>query len=135
MIGGLVHNMRQTTTLLLRKLITIPSLSPTHTSSRILTRLIPSQTHVIEYQPVLLLQCSPDLIADPADRKSKLHEPRMLLESMEEGVVRWRDDLSEEKWYDVGVVIGDIIEEDDDDDDGEDIEEWTWQAYLDEKDD
>jgi hypothetical protein len=128
--------MRQTPLLLLRKLITIPSLSPSHTSSRILARLVPSNTHVIEYQPILLLQCSPDLIADPAHRKSYCHEPRMLLESLEEGKIRWRGDLiisegDKEKWYDVGMVIGEIIEDDDDDDA---VDEWTWQAYLDEKD-
>lgn len=59
----------------------------------------------------------------------------MLLESLEEGVVRWNEDLmidGEEKWYDVGAVIGEILEEEDEEE--EDLEEWTWQAYLDEKD-
>ncbi len=60
----------------------------------------------------------------------------MLLESLEEGKIRWRGDLiisegDKEKWYDVGMVIGEIIEDDDDDDA---VDEWTWQAYLDEKD-
>jgi len=130
--------MRQTPLLLLRKIITIPSLSPSHTASRVLSRLVPSNTHVTEYQPILLLQCSPDLIADPANRKSILHQPRMLLESLEEGKIRWRDDLileeetggKDETWYKVGMVIGEIIEDDDDDDV---VEEWTWQAYLDEQ--
>ncbi|KAL7448644.1 hypothetical protein ACHAWC_000799 [Mediolabrus comicus] len=140
--------MRQTLTLLSRKLITIPSLSPTHTSSRIITRLVPTNTHVIEYQPILTLQCSPDLIADPADRKSTLHEPRMLLESLEEGIVRWKrmdtstnnnkdDDEEEEEsqWYPVGTVIGEIIEDENEDGGDGEVEEWTWQAYLDEDDD
>ena len=129
--------MRQTLALLSRKLITIPSLSPTHTSSRIITRLVPTNTHVIEYQPIVTLQCSPDLIADPADRKSACHEPRMLLESLEEGTVRWKkmseEDDEESQWYPVGTVIGEIIEDENDDGDGE-VEEWTWQAYLDEDD-
>ena len=130
---------------LLRKLITLPSLSPSHTSSRILSLLLPSKTHVIEYQPVLVLQCSADLIADPAMRKFNLHMPRMLLESLEEGTVRWKDDLivadddnnngEEEKWYDVGTVIGEIIEDDEIEEEEVDVEEWAWQAYLDEKDD
>ena len=60
----------------------------------------------------------------------------MLLESLEEGEVRWKDDLSEEKWYDVGMIIGEIKEDEDSDDgtDDDDVEEWTWQAYLDEDD-
>lgn len=87
------------------------------------------------------------MIADPADRKSTFHEPRMLLESLEEGMVRWKkmdilstnnnyDDNEEgSQWYPVGTVIGEIIEDENghDDDDGE-VEEWTWQAYLDEDD-
>eukprot|EP00986_Skeletonema_menzelii_P019542 scaffold28380_cov154-Skeletonema_menzelii.AAC.2 len=71
-------------------------------------------------------------------RKFDSHEPRMLLESLEEGEVRWKDDLivgddgGEGKWYDVGMVIGEIIEDEED----VDVEEcsWAWQAYLDEKD-
>ena len=118
-----IDTMRQTSlALLTRKLITIPSLSPTHTSSRILSRLVPTNTHVIEYQPILTLQCSPDLIADPADRKSLLHEPRMLLESLEEGHLRWKKkdliitkEVDEEQWYPVGTVIGEIIEDENDD--------------------
>lgn len=127
--------MRQTLSLLTRKLITIPSLSPTHTSSRIRSRLVPTRTHVVEYQPILILVCSPDLIADPANRKSEFHEPRMLLESLEEGELRWNMDLiteggeMDEFWCPVGTVIGEII---DDENDGEVVEEWTWQAYLDE---
>lgn len=133
--------MMKASSTLLRKLITLPSLSPSHTSSRILSLLVPSKTHVIEYQPVLVLQCSADLIADPAMRKFNSHKPRMLLESLEEGTVRWKDDLivssydGEEKWYDVGTVIGEIIEDDEIEEEEDDVEEWAWQAYLDEKDD
>ena len=60
--------------------------------------------------------------------------------------MRWKDDLivaddndndgGEEKWYDVGTVIGEIIEDDEIEEEEEvDVEEWAWQAYLDEKDD
>ena len=70
----------------------------------------------------------------------------MLLESLEEGTIRWKDDLivssvdnnnegGEEKWYDVGTVIGEIIEDDETEEEEVDVEEWAWQAYLDEKDD
>lgn len=59
----------------------------------------------------------------------------MLLESLEEGELRWNMDLiteggeMDEFWCPVGTVIGEII---DDENDGEVVEEWTWQAYLDE---
>eukprot|EP00577_Skeletonema_sp_RCC1716_P028097 CAMPEP_0113433334 /NCGR_PEP_ID=MMETSP0013_2-20120614/34810_1 /TAXON_ID=2843 ORGANISM="Skeletonema costatum, Strain 1716" /NCGR_SAMPLE_ID=MMETSP0013_2 /ASSEMBLY_ACC=CAM_ASM_000158 /LENGTH=70 /DNA_ID=CAMNT_0000322881 /DNA_START=69 /DNA_END=281 /DNA_ORIENTATION=+ /assembly_acc=CAM_ASM_000158 len=68
-------------------------------------------------------------------RKSEGHEPRMLLESLEEGKVVWREDVGEDdgQWYDVGMVIGEIVE-DDEEEESEDVEEWTWQAYLDEPD-
>ena len=116
-----------------RKIITLPSLSPTHTSARIVRLLVPSGTAVSEYQPVMTLRCSPDLIADPADRKTPGHQPTMLLECMEEGRLRWYDDVAssapsspdgpdgdgsgaEGKWLKVGDVLGEIVDEDDDDD-------------------
>jgi hypothetical protein len=60
----------------------------------------------------------------------------MLLESLEEGTVIWREGVGDEdgKWYDVGMVIGEIVEDDEEESEG-DVEEWTWQAYLDEPDD
>ena len=125
-----------------RKIITLPSLSPTHTSARIVRLLVPSGTNVTENQPVLVLRCSPDLIADPADRKTPGHRPTMLMECMEEGRLRWNEVASsatsppggpdgdgggaDGKWLKVGDVLGEIVDDDDDDDD----EEWKWQAYL-----
>jgi len=50
--------------LVARKIITLPRLSPTHTSARMIKRLVPSETHVIEYEPVMHLQCSSDLIGE-----------------------------------------------------------------------
>lgn len=35
---------------------------PSHTSARLIKLLVPSKSHVIEYQPVMHLQCSADLI-------------------------------------------------------------------------
>lgn len=117
-----------------RKIITLPSLSPTHTSARIVRLLVPSGTAVSEYQPVLTLRCSPDLIADPADRRTPGHQPTMLLECMEEGRLRWNDGVAPceagGKWLKVGDVLGEIVDEDDCDAD----EEWKWQAYLHEED-
>lgn len=50
--------------LVTRKIITIPRLSPTHSSARFVKRLVPSETHVTEYQPVMHLECSSDLIGE-----------------------------------------------------------------------
>jgi len=69
----------------------------------------------------------------------------MLLESLEEGIVRWKnidlstnnnnkDDKEGSQWYPVGTVIGEIIEDENEDDGDGEVEEWTWQAYLDEDD-
>jgi hypothetical protein len=70
----------------------------------------------------------------------------MLLESLEEGIVRWKkmdtstnnnkddDEEEESQWYSVGTVIGEIIEDENEDDGDGEVEEWTWQAYLDEDD-
>ena len=49
-------------TLVTKKMITLPRLSPSHTSARLIKLLVPSKSHVIEYQPVMHLQCSADLI-------------------------------------------------------------------------
>ncbi len=58
----------------------------------------------------------------------------MLLECMEEGVVKWTSEIEaidSKQWINVGTVLGEIVD-DDDDDEGDDLkeEEWTWQAYL-----
>jgi hypothetical protein len=54
------------------------------------------------------------------------HQPMMLLESMEEGILHWKEGLEDTKWLEVGTILGEIIDEDDL---GYD-EEWKWQAYL-----
>lgn len=123
--------MRRSICKLARKLVTIPRLAPTHTSARIVQRLVPSGTHVVEYQPVMTLQCSSDMIADPADRLSPEHQQIMLLEVMEEGTIKWNrgiETIDEKEWLSVGTVLGEV---DDGDKDEEGIEEeWAWQAYL-----
>mmetsp|Transcript_16000 Transcript_16000/g.34806 ORF Transcript_16000/g.34806 Transcript_16000/m.34806 type:complete len:123 (-) Transcript_16000:26-394(-) len=107
----------------LSKRIVIPKLSPTHTSARVVRFLCPIGTSVEEYQPFVILECSSDLIADPADRQSPNHKPLMLLETLEEGTLMDLDD-SDGKWMDVGSYLGVVY-------DGDDIDgDWTWQAYL-----
>eukprot|EP00956_Cyclotella_meneghiniana_P036781 scaffold130514_cov79-Cyclotella_meneghiniana.AAC.3 len=76
------------------------------------------------------LQCSADLIADPADRVTPNHQPTMLLECMEEGTLQWNkftETIDASQWIEVGTVLGEIIDEGDEE--GVD-EEWKWQAYL-----
>lgn len=54
----------------------------------------------------------------------------MLLECMEEGVLRWNQDIEtwdDGRWIKVGTILGEIIDEDDED---SLEEEWKWQAYL-----
>ncbi|KAL7530271.1 hypothetical protein ACHAXR_006708 [Thalassiosira sp. AJA248-18] len=125
---------------LARKLITLPRLSPTHTSARIVERLVPSGSYVVEYQPIMTVQCSPDMIgeyqildSDPADRVTPGHQSMMLLECMEEGIIKWNDDIEdiERSQLTVGTLLGSISDEDEDEDEGDnDQEEWAWQAYL-----
>ena len=123
--------------LLSRKLLTIPRLSPSHTSARPLRLLAPINAHITDYQPVLILQCSSDLIDDPALRKSEDHMPRMLIETSDEGRLVWKEglenDIEDGKWFAVGEVIGHIVDDEEDRDDEEE-NEWTWRAYLDEDD-
>ena len=117
-----------------RKIITLPRLSPTHTKAKILQRLIPAGNHVIEYEPILTVKCSSDLIADPADRITPNYQHVMLLECMEEGTVHWNLNAENLDWIDVGTILGEVTTDDDCDGNGdgdvEEDEEWTWQAYL-----
>jgi len=153
--------MRRTFITTLSKRITIPRLYPTHTTSRIVQILVPpnnntttaasgitdttandNDTVVAAYDPVMILECSPDLIADPADRISPNHKPLMLIETCDEGHVVWDRErlrlLSEEngngsrdddnggdgEWLNVGTVVGVV-------DDGDDVDgDWLWEAYL-----
>ena len=89
----------------LAKRITIPQLSPTHTSARVVRFLCEPGTSVEEYRPVLILQCTADLVADPADRPTPGYKPFMLLESLEEGVLKGMVGGLEEKRALTDLVI------------------------------
>ena len=120
--------MRSTAISAMSKRMTIPRLSPSHTRARVVRFLCESGASVEEYQPVVILECSSDLVADPADRSSPDHKPMMLLESMEEGTLEKLNDWKGQ-WMDVGTEIGVV-------DDGDDIDfDWSWQAYLHDEDD
>ena len=142
-----------------RKLITLPQLSPSHTSCRLIERLVPSNVHVGEYTPLLIVSCSPDMIEDVAFRVSPYHRQLMLLEIIEDGRIKWLknpknddhhvrvvdddgdDDVNSMVDLPVGTVIGEVCDDDDDDDDDDDhndddvTEEWAWQAYMHDEDD
>ena len=103
--------------------MTIPRLSPSHTKSRIVRFLIKNEEQVESYDPMMILECSPDLINDPADRDFPDQKPLMFIETCDEGILKNLNDHGG-KWLDVGTHIGII-------DDGDDIDDdWTWQAYL-----
>ncbi len=108
----------------LSKRITIPRLSPTHTKSRVVKFLAKPKSSVEEYSPIMILECSPDLIADPADREYPDQKLLMFIETCDEGVVQGLDDYGGE-WLDVGSSLGIIV-----DDDNEVDGDWTWQAYI-----
>ena len=127
-----------------RKLITVPQLSPSHhTTSQLVKRLVPSNTHVSEYTPLLIVSCSPNMIEDPAFRVSPNHRQLMLLEIIEDGRIKWLtndnddvgDDVNSMIELPVGTVIGEVCDDDDDDNDDEVAEEWAWQAYMHDEDD
>ena len=109
----------------LSKRITVPKLSPSHTSARIIRFMLPSNPdlYVESYDPVMILECSSDLIADPADRDYPEQKPLMFIETMDEGNLKNLDD-HDGKWIPVGTPIGTV-------DDGDVLDgDWTWQAYL-----
>lgn len=110
--------------------ITIPQLSPTHTRARInkwcVERPINNESKSVEcYDPLFVLECSPDLVT-PGYRVHENHQPMMIVEAHDEGVLQIREDIEIGKWYPVGEDIGVI-----DDCDEEDTShgDWLWQAY------
>ena len=145
----------RSTLLNLSKRITIPQLSPTHTSARIIKLLQPLAVHssaedattlnvmiyplVEAYDCIMILECSADLIADPADRDYDDQQLHMIIETCDEGLLKLNSDiLSKLKpsesgdisievksdWMPIGTEIGVI--DDDDEIDGD----WIWQAYF-----
>ena len=118
--------------------IKIPQLSPTHTRAKIVRWCIDPTSSAGEssiecYDPLFVLKCSPDLVSE-GYRKFQDHEPFMIVEAHDEGVVTVRKGIELDTWYDVGTTIGDIDDGEDGGDD--DVSDWVWQAYShDEEDD
>ena len=117
------------------KRLTIPQLSPTHTQARILQYLVPSGSEVTACDTVLVVECSSDFITE-AHRQTPDERVQMILETHDDGVIRWENDkkskahvddhdLTSENdfWLPVGTIVGTI-------DDGDPIDgDWAWQAY------
>jgi hypothetical protein len=122
--------MFQRTLVCLRKArITIPQLSPSHTKARIYKWCVDAsaKNKSMEcYEPLFVLECSADLVTT-GYRLAENHQPLMIVEAHDEGVLKLRGDIDTNEWYDVGHEIGEI---DDGDDDEEDNAEWLWQAHY-----
>lgn len=108
---------------LLSKRIVMPRLSPTHTAARIVRFEVTNGQNLISYDPVMIVECSPDLVTetlrDTPDQKTK-----MMVDTQDEGVVSFLLEDWEGKFIEVGTELGVI-------DDGEPVDgDWTWQAYL-----
>ena len=82
----------QRTMVCLRKAhIRIPMLSPTHTRAKIVRwcletpdgSALPQPTEVESYDPLFVLQCSPDLVTE-GYRQHETHEPKMIVEVHDE---------------------------------------------------
>jgi len=124
---------------LAKMVATIPQLSPTHTSARIVQVLRPSGSYVEAYDPVMVLQCSSDLVT--AGYRDTPNEQRfMIIETQEEGVITYHEEVLQQHadgnpqspWLPVHTPIGSIQEDGDDGDDDDENDnggEWTWQAY------
>ena len=108
----------------LSKRLTIPRLSPSHTSARIVRFLgVTNGQDVESYDPIMILECSPDLVNDPADRDFDDQKLLMFVETCEEGILKDLDDHGG-KWLGVGTPIGIV-------DDGDAVDDdLIWQAYL-----
>lgn len=123
--------------------VTIPKLSPTHTRAKILqwcqdvSVSSNSQNNLESYDPLLILQCSPDMITE-GYRESPNHEPIMIVETHDEGILTVKEGIETNQWYNVGTIIGTIDDGDDANDSGDKKNpkdtnydgEWLWQAYA-----
>lgn len=115
----------RTITRFMSRRMTLPQLSPTHSQGRILKIEVKNGTDVVAYDPILIVECSPDMVTE-AYRDSPNARPIMMIDTQEEGIVKELKDFYINQWIPVGTEIGII-------DDGDPIDgEWTWQAYLDE---
>ena len=124
---------QRTLTCLRRARITVPQLSPTHSKAKIVrwcldvpTGTNSNQVEVQPYDPLFILQCSPDLVTE-GYRQSEDHEPFMIVEAHDEGVLTIDPKIELNQWYDVGTPIGEI--DDGDHSDPTEDGDWLWQAY------
>lgn len=108
----------------LSRRMTLPQLSPTHSQGRIIKIEVQNGSSVSAYDPVLIVECSPDIITE-AHRDSPNHKVIMMIDTQEEGVIRDLKSFYIDQWIPIGTELGII-------DDGEPVSgEWTWQAYID----
>lgn len=127
----------------LRKVhVTIPKLSPTHTRAKIVQwcqDVVTRPQYLEAYDPLFILQCSPDMITE-GYRESPNHEPIMIVEAHDEGIMNLKDGIQLDQWYNVGTIIGTIDDGDSDDENDDNHtkdttspnhdDEWLWQAYA-----
>lgn len=105
--------------------ICIPRLSPSHTKVRIIRyeKKIANGMSVSAYDPILIVECSPDLVTAGL-REFPNETLQMMIDTQDEGILRNLRAPIANEWLDVGTEIGII-------DDADPIDgDWTWQAYL-----
>jgi hypothetical protein len=112
-----------TIALRLSKRVTIPQLSPTHTSARILEFYVKQGQSVESTDALVLLECSEDFLS-AENRDPNNPHVHMIVEAHDEGQVQDMIENWQGKWLKVGTQIatlndGDLIDGD-----------WMWQAYL-----
>jgi hypothetical protein len=138
--------------------VTIPQLSPTHTSAQIVKFCIPDSNNLHHneeatsavtctpttatttqrwlecYDPLFVLRCSPDVVTPGYRLHDVGHCPLMIVEAHDEGIFKIADGIVLDEWYDVGHVIGEIDDGDDvdadDDEDDDHNRVWLWQAHY-----
>lgn len=121
--GIQISMLHRTLPLLLSKRIVLPQLSPTHTAARIIRFEVANNEQVSDYDPVMIVECSSDLVTE-AFRESPDEKVKMMIDTQDEGTVKNLLQDYEGKFLDVGTELGVI-------DDGEPVDgDWTWQAYL-----
>lgn len=76
----------------------------------------------------MILECSSDLIADPADRDYPEQKLKMIIETCDDGVVMDFND-HDGKWLEVGTTLAKIVEIDDDDNDVPADDDWLWEGF------
>lgn len=116
---------RRTLTCLSKRLV-VPQLSPTHTACRLVTLEVSNLQKVEAYDPIMVVECSSDLVTE-AYRETPTETLRMMIDTQDEGVVKFtNEDFKNKQWCPVGTPVGIIEEEEEPEIDGD----WTWQAYL-----